>query len=94
MKRRSNLLERIADYADLKEENVTALPLLEVCGFQRVIIEQHRGVIEYGTKRITVRIKDGAYSVCGSDLSLCRMCNRQLLIRGNIEQVELLRRNC
>ncbi len=83
------LLQRLADTADLQEENVTSQPILELCGSNRVLIEGHRGVIEYGTERISVRIKGGQYSVIGTKLTLCRMCNLQLLIRGNIESIEI-----
>ncbi len=86
-----NLLQRLADSADLQEENLTVQPLLEICGNNRVVIEGHGGVTEYGTERICVRIKGGEYAVNGSGLTLCRMCNQQLLIRGSIQSVEIRR---
>lgn len=82
-------LQRLADSADLQEENVTAQPLVEICGSSRVVIEHHLGVTEYGTQRICVRVKGGEYAINGTKLSLCRMCNQQLLIRGNIDSVEI-----
>lgn len=82
-------LQRLADSADLQEENVAAQPLLEICGSSRVVIEHHLGVTEYGTERICVKMKGGEYAINGSKLSLCRMCNQQLLIKGNIDSVEL-----
>lgn len=82
-------LQRLADSADLQEENVTAQPLVEICGSSRVVIEHHLGVTEYGTQRICVRVKGGEYTINGTKLSLCRMCNQQLLIRGDIDSVEI-----
>lgn len=82
-------LQRLVDGADLPEENVTAQPLVEICGSNRVVIEHHLGVTEYGTERICVRIKGGEYAITGTKLFLCRMCNQQLLIRGNIDSVEI-----
>jgi sporulation protein YqfC len=88
---RRKLLQRLADSANISEEVITIQPLLEVCGFHRVLIEQQRGVIEYGPDKITVRVKGGTYSIRGSKLSLCRMCDRQLLVRGNVDSIVLQR---
>lgn len=88
---RRKLLQRLADQTDISEEIMDMQPLLEVCGFHRVLIEQHRGVLEYGPDKITVRVKGGTYSIRGSKLYLCRMCGRQALIRGNIDSVVLQR---
>lgn len=82
---------RLLRQAGLQEENVTNEPLLELCGSARVIIEHHCGVVEYGRERIRVRIKNGEFTVCGEELTLCRMCAEQLLIRGRIQTVQVQR---
>lgn len=89
MRSRGNFLQRLADGADLSEENITAQPLLEVCGDRRVVIERHEGVTEYTRDRITVRVKGGEYCVMGQELSLCRMCDQHLLIRGKIDSIQV-----
>lgn len=83
---------RLLQQTGLQEENVTNEPLLELCGSSRVIIEHHCGVLEYGGERIRVRIKNGEFTICGTDLTLCRMCREQLLIRGCIQMVQVNRR--
>lgn len=84
-----NWLRRIAEEADLLDENVTVEPILELCGNQRALIEHHCGVIEYSMERVRVKIKNGEFTVIGKGLSLCRMCSQQLLIRGRIESVQV-----
>lgn len=91
MGNRGNFLQRLADSTDLAEENITAQPLLEVCGDSRVVIERHAGVTEYAKDRISVRVKGGEYCVMGQELSLCRMCDQQLLIRGKIDSIQIRR---
>ena len=88
---RRKFLQRLSDKTDISEDVIALQPLLEVCGFHRVLIEQQRGVIEYGREKITVRVKGGAYSIQGKQLTLCRMCDRQLLVRGDIESIVMLR---
>lgn len=82
-----NWLQRIAEEADLLDENVIREPILELCGNSRVLIENHCGVIEYGPQQIRVKIRQGDFTVRGTGLRLCRMCGEKLLIRGRIEEV-------
>ena len=82
-----NWIQRIAQQADLLEENITREPILELCGNNRVLIENHCGVIEYGPQQIRVKIRLRDFTVRGTGLFLCRMCEDKLLIRGRIEEV-------
>lgn len=86
---RGSWIRRLTDSVELYDENVASQPLIEICGTDRVMIEYHLGVSEYTPQRISVRVKHGHYSILGQDLSLCRMCNQQLLIRGKIRSVEI-----
>jgi sporulation protein YqfC len=87
MGRGMNWLMRMAQETDLLDENITREPILELCGNSRVLIENHYGVMEYGTELIRVRVKNGDFTVVGRGLRLCRMCEEKLLIRGNIQEV-------
>lgn len=92
MKNKRDILRRIAQGTDPMEVNLTAQPILEICGQNRVLIEHHGGVTEYGRERICVKVRFGEYCIIGKDLSLCRMWDKQLLIRGNISAIELKQR--
>ncbi len=83
------LLQRLADGAELMEENVSSEPILELWGDSRVLIEHHLGVAQYDCDLIRVRIPDGMFCVEGENLMLCRMCAQQLLIRGKIFRVSV-----
>ncbi|MBQ7129913.1 MAG: sporulation protein [Oscillospiraceae bacterium] len=77
---------------DLPGEAIPGQPLVEIAGDSRVLIEQHRGVREYSRERIGVNVKFGVVQVCGSCLELRRMTREQLVIRGKIDGISLLRR--
>lgn len=66
-------------------------PVVEIAGTDRVLIEHHSGVTEYGCNRIRVKVRYGAVCVCGSGLALKRMTDRQLIISGCIASVNLER---
>ena len=76
---------------DLPDENPGRLPLVEICGDRRVLIEHHTGVTEYGPERICVQAHKGQITVLGQGMKLCRMSDRQLIISGRIQGVALSR---
>ncbi len=84
-------IERIAAAADLQAEPLPGLPLVEIAGDRRVLIEQHCGVTEYGRCRICARVKFGAVVISGSGLELTRMTPQQLIVTGRIDGVHLER---
>lgn len=84
-------LERVASAADLQGEPIPGLPLVEIAGDRRVLIEHHCGVTQYGRCRISVRVKFGVVVVVGDCLELTRMTGQQLIINGKIDQVLLER---
>lgn len=83
--------QRILNAAGIPDETLPRQMLLELCGDKRVLIENHQGVAGYGTEEIRVRVPFGTVSICGSDLRLCRMLGKQLIITGRISDVHVLR---
>lgn len=91
MDRRKSFIQRLAFAADLPDEPFPKTPLVEIMGDQRVLIENHCGVIEYGQRTIRVKVKKGQICIAGTGLILARMTAGQLIISGRIESVHLLR---
>ena len=85
-------VQRIAEAADLHGEVLPGMPLVELAGENRVLIECHGGVTEYSPQRICVRVKFGTVSVCGCSLELAVMTKEKLVISGRIDAVHLNRR--
>ena len=89
---RRNWMQKLADEADLPGEPLPGVPVVEVAGEHRVLIERHEGVTEYSRERICVKVRYGLVSVCGCGLELTRMTREQLVISGQIDCVQLQRR--
>ncbi len=70
---------------------LSGMPLVEIAGEKRVLIENHRGVTAYDANRICVRVKFGQICVCGEELTLAQMTGTCLVICGRIDSVTLLR---
>ena len=84
-------LDKLARVTDLPDEAIPGRPLVEIVDYCRVLIENHKGVTEYGQSMIRVKVKFGSICVCGSNLELARMTKGQLIISGTIGSVELCR---
>ena len=70
------------DWKDLQPKT-----LLELYGNERVLIEEHRGILGYGTGEIRVGTSYGMAIIEGTELRLCCMSRSQLVIRGKIGAV-------
>lgn len=65
--------------------------LLEVAGFQRVLIENHCGVITYGCSDIRIGTGYGYICVVGKHLNLANITKERLVITGEIDGLTLHR---
>lgn len=85
------ILDKLTRMADLPDEVIPGRPLVEIVDHCRVLIENHKGVTEYGQSMIRVKVKFGSICVSGSNLELARMTKGQLIISGTISSIELCR---
>ncbi len=84
-----NFWERIVHGFDLDMEGVPGVPLIELYGDRRVLIENHCGVMEYSCETIRVKVKNGQICVSGQGLELALMSRERLIISGRIDSVSL-----
>lgn len=92
MKDTKGFMQKLADGADLTGETLPWVPVIELAGDRRVLIERHSGVTEYTGERICVCLSYGQVAICGCGLELSRMTREQLVISGRIDSVQLYRR--
>lgn len=85
--RKRPFLEYLNDTSQLKK-----LPLVELAGENRVLIENHLGISAYSNEKIQVKVSFGELSIQGCGLQLMEICREQLVIRGEIWSVQLIRR--
>ena len=86
------LLNRITAGSALADNKFTGSPLIEVTGDHRVLIENHCGVREYSSEKISVNVNYGIISISGEKLTLAQMTQEQLVICGRILDISLIRR--
>lgn len=91
MARKTSVFQRLLDEVDLSEEALPKQPIVELLGDGRVLIENHRGVIQYGSDQIRAQVSFGTVCVVGSNLRLRLMTGEKLVILGRIDGVEIQR---
>ena len=91
MGKTGSIWRRLAMMADLPDEPTPGLPLVEIIDHSRVLVENHKGVTEYGRTMIRIKVKYGSVCVCGQNLEIARMSKGMLIISGCIDSVQLCR---
>lgn len=92
MTKAKHVWQAISWAGDIHAQPLPGVPLVELAGDRRVLIENHFGVREYSRERIGVKVKFGLVVVCGQELELSRMTKQQLVIRGAVASISLERR--
>lgn len=88
-RKREGLLEKTAEVLDLPGDVVAGLPRLELTGSRELRMENHKGILAYGSQEIHISGGKLIIKVRGSDLELKSMNASQLLITGDIAGIEL-----
>lgn len=91
MKQRGILFDKVVLGAELPMECAPGSPLVEIVGYQRVLIENHQGVTAYGSHEIRVKVCFGQLCISGLNLELACMSKQQLVITGEIQAVSVFR---
>ena len=87
--KRESLLERTAQALDLPGDLVAGLPRIELVGSGELRMENHKGILSYGSQEIHISGGRLVVKVWGDGLELRAMNAGQLLITGLIRGLEL-----
>ena len=88
-RKRKGLLEKTAEVFDLPGDVVAGLPRVELLGDRQLRMENHRGILAYGSDEIHISGGKLIVKVRGTNLELRAMNAVELLITGDITGVDL-----
>ncbi len=74
-----------------RREALSRIPLVELAGQNRVLVENHRGVLAYSLEEIQIKVSYGKITVVGCKLEIMQLNRNQLVICGQIDAVRLIR---
>ena len=81
-----NLVEKL----ELPQDIVLGVPILTMQGNTELLIENHRGLLQYDTDEIRARTKTFAVQIEGKELNIQEYRKDLLIIRGKIERMQFL----
>lgn len=82
-------MEKTAEVFDLPGDVVAGLPRVELLGDRQLRMENHRGILAYGSDEIHISGGKLIVKVRGTNLELRAMNAVELLITGDITGVNL-----
>lgn len=65
------------------------LPIVELAGNSRVLIEHHKGILEYGRERIVIKMAYGSICIQGKRLEISEINGVKVVIFGRIDCLSL-----
>ena len=69
--------------------NLIKQPIVEITGQNRVLIENHQGILAYSREEIGIKVSYGKVVITGSDLNLLQISCEQLVVKGHIVSLQL-----
>ncbi len=81
-------LKNVSKLTKLPVGYAAGMPKIDITGFDLIRIEEHRGLMEYGSDLITVRGLGASIRIRGANLQLEMMNETELIVRGDLFAVE------
>lgn len=81
-------LERILE---IPQEVCTNTPKFTIVGFEELIIENHKGILEYEEFLVRINTHMGIVNINGFNLNLETMTNDDIRVTGKIDSIDLER---
>ena len=82
---------RFNDILEIPKEIYTNIPNLIITGFEEMIIENYKGILEYEDYFVRINTHIGIVNIHGINLKLEKMTEDNIKIIGKMESIELER---
>ena len=92
MKKKKNTLSKIDRLLEMPQEVYSDTPKLTITGFNEMVIENFKGILEYEDYYIRINTSLGMVNINGYELKLENMTNDDIKVTGKIESVDVERK--
>lgn len=87
-RRRKSNLQTLAGIFEIPQDIVLDLPRITMLGNKQVLVENHKGIIEYNETLVRIKLSQGELVVSGTDLMLGNLQIEQILIEGAVTDIK------
>ena len=88
MNRKKKRNNRINDILELPQEVVSNKPKITIIGFEELLIENYKSILEYEDFYIKINTYIGAININGFNLRLKEMTGDDIMVLGNIDSLD------
>ena len=81
-------VDKINGMLEMPQEIYTDQPKIVIIGFNELMIENYKGILQYDEVFIRINTHIGSISISGTDLKLDKMTEDSLKIIGKIVSIE------
>lgn len=87
-RKQARAISRINEILEMPAEVVSNIPKISILGFEEMLIENYKNIIEYEEFYIKVNTYIGIVNVNGFNLKLIQMNQDDMKITGKIDSIE------
>ena len=87
-KRRKRKESRFHKFLELPKEVVSDIPKITVVGFEEVLIENYKSILEYEDYYIKINTHIGVVNINGFNLRLKEMTGDDIMVFGKIDRID------
>lgn len=88
MRKKTNKVSRLERILEIPEELSSNQLKVTILGFEQVLVENHKGILEYQDYFIRLNTYMGIININGFNLKLDEMTNEDILIKGKIDSID------
>ncbi len=87
-RRRKGNLQRLAGLLEIPADIVLDLPRITMLGNKQLLVENHKGIIEYTGALVRIKLSQGELNVAGAELTIGNFQAEQLLVEGTVTEIK------
>ena len=91
MKKNQRKFSKIDRLLEMPQEVYTDTPKITITGFNEMIIENFKGILEYEDYYIRINTSLGIVNINGYELKLENMTNDDIKVNGKVESIDIER---
>ncbi|HPT78859.1 MAG TPA: sporulation protein YqfC [Candidatus Atribacteria bacterium] len=89
-KRLDSVKSKVSDMFDIPKDITLNLPRISLTGNNQMLIENHKGVIEYTPERIRINSTIGVIRLQGTEMNLRNIAADDIMVTGGIKTIEFI----
>ncbi|EAX48242.1 protein of unknown function DUF1429 [Thermosinus carboxydivorans Nor1] len=84
MRSKKRSLQTLARLLEIPQDIILDLPRITMLGNKQLLVENHKGIIEYTPTTVRVKLNQGELIVHGTNLTLGNLQAEQILVEGTV----------